>query len=138
MRGAVALQRLHSPQERPVRRRRSCPEQAIQKAVFAHIDARGVPGLFAFHPANGGWRSPVEAAILTSLGVRPGIPDIVCIYQGKIWMLELKAPGSKLTAAQIDCARRLRRAGATVGTAAGLDEALAWLANHGLLRGVVQ
>jgi hypothetical protein len=50
---------------RPRRRR---PEQTIQRALFAHIAMRGVPGLVAFHPANGGARKPVEAAIMKGLG----------------------------------------------------------------------
>jgi hypothetical protein len=32
------------------------PEQGIQ--VFEHLRLRGRPGVFAFHPANGGARSP--------------------------------------------------------------------------------
>ena len=35
--------------------------------------------MFAFHPANGGWRSRVEAAILKGMGVRAGVPDIIAI-----------------------------------------------------------
>jgi hypothetical protein len=51
-------------------------EQDIQRAVFQHIAQRGVPGLFAFHPANGGYRRPVEAKILQGQGVRAGVPDV--------------------------------------------------------------
>src|SRR5262249_9938599 len=43
-------------------------EEAIQRAVFEHLAVRGVPRLFAFHPANGGYRRPVEAARLKGLG----------------------------------------------------------------------
>jgi hypothetical protein len=39
------------------------PEQQIQRAVFQHLHQRGAPDVFAFHPANGGWRSAVEGAI---------------------------------------------------------------------------
>jgi hypothetical protein len=34
--------------------RRNRPEQAIQRAVFAHLGARPAPGVFAFHVPNGG------------------------------------------------------------------------------------
>jgi len=47
--------------------------------VFEHLAVRGVPRLFAFHPANGGYRRQVEAARLRGLGVRPGVPDVVAI-----------------------------------------------------------
>ena len=39
------------------------PEQQIQRAVFEHLAIRGAPKMFAFDPANGGWRSPIEAAM---------------------------------------------------------------------------
>jgi hypothetical protein len=52
--------------------RRAQPEAAIQRAVFEHFAVRGADDVFAFHPANGGWRSPAEAAILKGLGVRAG------------------------------------------------------------------
>jgi hypothetical protein len=38
---------------------RQRPEQAIQRAVFQQIAARGVPGVFAFHVSNGGYRKPI-------------------------------------------------------------------------------
>jgi hypothetical protein len=59
-----------------MRPRRQRPEQTIQRTVFQHIDARAAPGVFAFHPANGGYRKPIETKIMAGLGVRPGIPDV--------------------------------------------------------------
>ncbi|SRR6266487_3686480 len=102
------------------------PKQALQRAVFQHFDLRARPGVFAFHPANGGWRSRVEAAILKSLGVRAGVPDA-----------GLKAPGGRLTAIQKAVHDAMRAAGAMVATATGLDEALIQLEAWGLLRGTV-
>jgi hypothetical protein len=67
------------------------PESAIQKAVFQHLAARGCG--FAFHVPNGGWRSPIEAAILKGQGVRPGVPDLIVIKDGFPFALELKAEG---------------------------------------------
>jgi hypothetical protein len=90
-----------------VTRRR--PEQQLQRAVIDHIAWRAHPDAFAFHYPAGGWRSPIEAAILKSIGTIAGIPDIVI--------------------------ERLRRAGATVVTAFGLDQALAQLVRWDLLRG---
>jgi hypothetical protein len=46
------------------RARRAQPEAAIQRAVFQHLRTHAAPRVFAFHPANGGYRKPVEAAIL--------------------------------------------------------------------------
>jgi hypothetical protein len=57
--------------------RRARPEDSIQRAVFEHLRVRGAPNVFAFHPANGGYRRPVEASILKGLGVYAGVPDRV-------------------------------------------------------------
>jgi len=60
-------------------------EEAIQRAVFEHLAVRGVPRPFAFHPANGGYRLPVEAAHLKGLGVRPGVSDVIAIHRGQVY-----------------------------------------------------
>jgi len=62
----------------------------MQRAVFEHLAVRGAPGVFAFHPANGGYRRPIEAARLKGLGVRPGVPDVVAIHRGQVYAIELK------------------------------------------------
>jgi hypothetical protein len=114
------------------------PEQDIQRTVFQHLTVRGAPGTFAFHPANGGWRSRTEAKILKGLGVTAGTPDVIAIRDGRAYALELKAKDGKLSPAQRWAHAALRQAGAEVATANGLDEALAWLEQWGLLRGRAQ
>jgi hypothetical protein len=116
-------------------RRRRSPEGAIQSAVFAHLRARGAPGLFAFHPANGGYRKPIEAAILKGLGVVAGVPDVIIIHNGRVFCLELKAEGGRATDKQLACIAALRDAGALCSIAEGLDAALATLEAWGLLKG---
>src|SRR5262245_17133005 len=115
--------------------RRKRPEQAIQKAVFDHIRTRGVPGLFAFHPANGGYRKPIEAAILKGMGVVAGVPDVIAIHQGRCYAMELKPEGGKLTENQERALIALREAGAEATHAHGIDQALQILERWGLLRG---
>jgi hemin uptake protein HemP len=77
--------------------RRARPEQQLQKAVLDHLRRRAVPCTFAFHPANGGARSPVEARILKSQGVVARVPDIIIVHDGKTYGLELKAAGGRLS-----------------------------------------
>lgn len=110
------------------------PEQQIQRALFQHLALRAVPGAVAYHPFNGGFRKPVEAAIAKALGVLPGIPDVAIVARGEPFFLELKAPGGRLSAAQVDCQERLANAGAHVATAIGIDAALDQLAAWQLLR----
>lgn len=114
------------------------PEDHIQRAVFQHIRARGVPGLFAFHVPNGGYRRPREAAILQGLGVVAGVTDVIAIHQGRVFGLELKAEGGRPTAKQLAAIAAMEEAGAYTAIAEGLDRALAILESWGLLRGMVQ
>jgi hypothetical protein len=120
---------------RPHRRR---PEAAIQRAVFQHLRTRGAPGVFAFHPANGGYRKPVEAAILKGMGVVAGVPDVIAIHNGRVFCLELKVENGRATAKQLECIAALREAGAFTCIAEGLDRALACLEAWGLLIGRAQ
>jgi hypothetical protein len=117
------------------RHRRRSPEAAIQRAVFAHLRARGAPGLFAFHPANGGYRRPIEGAILKGLGVVAGTPDVFAVHEGRCFALELKAEGGRTTETQLATLAALEAAGAFTAIAEGLDRALACLEAWGLLRG---
>jgi hypothetical protein len=115
--------------------RRNHPEDTIQRAVFEHLAVRGASDVFAFHPANGGWRSRIEAAILKGLGVRSGVPDVIAIKAGRTYALELKAPGGQITATQRAAHAALRAAGAAVAVADGLDAAIEQLERWELLRG---
>jgi VRR-NUC domain len=111
-------------------------EDAIQRAVFEHLAVRGVPRLFAFHPANGGYRLPVEAARLRGLGVRPGVPDLIAIHTaGQVYAIELKREGGRATDAQLQAIEDIRAAGGHAQICQGLDDALAVLEEWGLLRG---
>jgi hypothetical protein len=110
-------------------------EAAIQRAVFQHLRLRGVPGVFASHPANGGYRKPIEAAILKACGVVAGVPHVICICQSKIYALELKAEGGRATPEQLEAVAAMEAAGAHCCIAEGLDRALAVLEGWGLLRG---
>ena len=82
--------------------RSACPESEgeIQRTVFAHFAMRGAPGIFAFHPANGGERSPIEAKILKGLGVRAEVPDVIAVHRGQVFALELKTVDGRTTSAQ--------------------------------------
>jgi hypothetical protein len=119
-----------------MRFRRKRPEDQIQRTVLQHLKIRAPRDCFFFHPANGGQRSPVEAAILNGLGVRAGVPDLIIIHAGEVFGLELKAEGGgKPTELQLEAQEAMRRAGAKVATATGLDAALKQLESWKLLKG---
>jgi len=114
---------------------RRWPEQQIQRAIIDHLAWRGQLDAFAFHVPLGGWRKPVEAAILKSVGTIAGLPDLIILYRGHCYALELKTERGRVTDVQRVTHERLRRAGATVATAFGLDQPLAQLVRWDLLRG---
>src|SRR5262245_58404644 len=113
----------------------SRPEQQIQRAVFEHFRMRAAPGVIAWHTPNGGWRSKAEASILAGLGVRSGMPDVFALRNGRLFALELKPDGGRLTESQEQTLIALRAAGAEATHTHGLDQALAKLEQGGLLRG---
>src|SRR5262245_52577820 len=93
------------------------------------------PGVFAFHPANGGYRKPIEAAILKGLGVTAGVPDVIAIHEGRCYAIEVKAEGGRPTPKQLEAIAALEAAGAYTCIAEGLDRALAVLEAWALLKG---
>jgi hypothetical protein len=93
------LRCIEAREERPTaRQRHHRPEDAIQRAIVQHYRQRAAPGVFMFAVPNGGFRRPVEAAILKATVA--GIPDTIWIKDGQVYALELKAPGGRLTPAQ--------------------------------------
>jgi hemin uptake protein HemP len=114
--------------------RRRQPEAQLQRAVLDHLAWRAVPGAWWCHYPAGGWRSPIEAAILKSLGTVAGVPDLLIVHRGQLYALELKTKYGRLTQTQIDTQARMRAAGATVATAVEIDAALAQLEQWQLLR----
>ena len=69
------------------------------------------------------------------MGVRPGVADIVVIKDGRCYGLELKTENGRVSPAQREALDAMKAAGADVGVAHGLDEALAWLTERGILKG---
>jgi hypothetical protein len=110
-------------------------ETQIQRAVFQHLRQRGADNVFAFHVPNGGYRRPTEAAIFKGLGQVNGVPDVIIIHRGICYALELKTCSGKLSREQTDTLIEMRRCGCDTGYAHGLDAALAWLEERGILRG---
>jgi hypothetical protein len=118
-----------------MRYRRRRPEDAIHRVLLQHLRLRAPRDCFFTHFPAGGARPPVEAAIMKGLGVRAGVPDLLIVHEGTLYGLELKADGRKSTALQEETQEALRRAGAVVATAVGLDAALKQLERWHLLKG---
>jgi hypothetical protein len=113
-------------------------ENAIQRAVFAHIRMRGAANVFGFHPRNGGQDQRHLAGINVGLGVVSGVPDVVVIKGGVPFALELKTATGKLSPDQARVLGLMRAAGCECDVAFGPDAAIQWLEAMGILRGEVQ
>lgn len=83
-------------------KKRNRPEQAIQAALAEYLQLLENQGrLWFYHVPNGGVRSPVEAAIMKGLGVKPGVYDLCLMFpDGKAAYIELKAEGGRTSVAQ--------------------------------------
>jgi hypothetical protein len=115
-------------------------ENQIQRAVFDNLRQHAAPGVFAFHPKNGGiHQRGRRRGINAGLGVVSGIPDVIVIRPGQVFALELKTTSKKATVSdeQIATMKKMEAVGVICHVARGLDAALHWLKEHGLLRGTV-
>lgn len=106
-------------------------EQAAQKIVCQWLDLRR---LLYCHVPNGGKRSAIEAKIFRSLGVKPGVPDILIFdpprrsggYVGVA--LELKRErGGRVSDYQAQWHRDLADRGWLVRCYGGSHAAIDWL-----------
>jgi hypothetical protein len=102
--------------------------------VVAQLAMLARPRVEYFHPANGEPRSAIVGAKLKAMGVWPGVPDLCLIADGRIYMLELKKTGARLSPTQKETMYRLEQAGAVCAVACGLDAAIKQLGEWGLLR----
>lgn len=62
---------------------------------------------------NGGKRHTREAARMTRLGIRAGIPDLHIAYAGRLYCLELKSPKGTLSEVQMQTISKLADCGVT-------------------------
>jgi hypothetical protein len=117
---------------RPRKRKIARPEQDLQASLCRFLD-RTLPGdCFYFACPNGGWRSPIEAAILKGQGVKAGVPDLIFAYQGKMFALEMKSEVGRLSLSQRGVHDRLRNAGVRVEVARSFHEAIERLREFGI------
>lgn len=99
------------------------PEQQLHRAILQYIHLQ-YPKILVFHPANGGFRTVVEASIFKSLGVKAGTPDLCLLWKpGKVAFLEVKAGLGRLTTHQQSFHRWLGDLCIPVATVRSLEEA---------------
>lgn len=109
-------------------------EDEFQSTVIRWLDALDwIDEVFVFHPANGGKRSLITAAILQRMGVRPGVGDLcLMLGGGRVAWLELKLGTGQQSDAQKDFARICKRLGHPYAVAWTFDEVVAALTSFGV------
>lgn len=112
------------------------PEQDLQRSIVKELPRVLRPGVVFYHPANGGKRSAIEAAIFTALGVRPGVSDLAFILppHGRAAFIELKAEKGELSDHQREFRADCLIVGALWAMCRTFDEAMQTLSAWGALR----
>lgn len=114
--------------------RKDQPEFRLQCAVAGQLRFRAMPGLYWTALPFGEKRTAETGARLKRMGVRPGAPDLLLIWQGRTIGLELKAEGGRLTDTQRATQADWTLSGGLYHVAKGFHEAIAFLDMLGVLR----
>ena len=106
-------------------------ERQLHQGVAKFLDRLGI---LWFHPPNGGSRDPREARILKSMGVKPGVPDIIIVWDPMV-AIELKTAKGRPSRHQTAWLTALRDNGWVAEIARSYDDVLAILRSVGILEG---
>lgn len=91
------------------------PEAALQRAVAVYLaDVLPHDAYWTAVDAGQGKMDMVAAAIRKSRGVKAGFPDVLVIYRGLVFGVELKAPAGRTQDVQHATHAAMRQAGAQV------------------------
>lgn len=102
-------------------------EAEIQRAVFAEIASRGMPGVVA-------WAVPNNREARRTVGFKAGVSDVNAVHRGKFYAMELKKDGGRPSQEQLEYIAAINIAGGYAFVAEGRDQAIACLEAWGLLR----
>jgi hypothetical protein len=124
------------------------PEQDLHESVADALDKLLMPPAKWFAMPMGHIKlTKAQAAKLTRIGAKPGIPDVLVVYDARIIGIELKRHGGRLSRTRIVRTRRgglrelagqedvfplLEAAGMTIGVCDSLPAVLAFLAAAGV------
>ena len=98
-------------------------EDRIQQDIYLwfHNEYPKLRGLL-FHPANGGSRNSREGAKFKSMGVFPGVADLLFIYDRQLYAIELKTPKGSQSEVQKYWESRVKKEGVYYTIIRSLEE----------------
>lgn len=108
------------------RRVRKHEEQHLQQAVAKFLDSVLLPGVMWAAIGHGGGGA-TRGAILKSMGLKPGWPDIIIAAQGVSVGLELKAKDGRASPAQVAVQTGLIECGWKIYLCRSIEDVLAAL-----------
>lgn len=94
------------------------PEELLTARCADFLRLAAPPDLFFLHIPNEGQRHVVGHTILKAMGFVVGAPDLLLIFRGQVFVVEVKVHPKKPTADQLEVMRRVIEAG---GRAAWID-----------------
>ena len=111
-------------------------EGPIHRSIIEYLRII-LPGSVVFHPSN---EIPIKGkAIARAIakakwnGTTPGYPDIICHWQGRTVLFEVKAPGGYLSPAQKVLKVELEAQSIPYGLVRSIDDTTVYLSEWGLL-----
>lgn len=107
-------------------------EAAFQQEVVWYLQTFLQDRAFFFSVPNEGRRSLVNGAQLKRMGLRSGVADIVVVWDGKVFFIELKAGKNKQTDAQIAFHHDCIVANTPYAVCRTLEEVVAYLRANGV------
>src|SRR5260221_7370745 len=108
-------------------------EAALHKAAAKYL-AFALPADAVFTTIGHGGGGRVRGAQLKARGMVAGFPDLLILWQGKAFCIELKSENGRLSKEQEALHERLRLAGCFVETCHSLDEVETELVLWGLAK----
>jgi len=119
-------------------RKRARTEDALQIAAVTALGLILAPEVVFFHVPNGGFRRKAEAARLSAMGVRAGVPDLLFLHAERCFGVELKSATGRTSPEQKAAHAAFAAAGVLVAVARSLPEILGALTSWNIpMRGRV-
>ena len=100
---------------------RKAPERLLHKAVAAYLQlVLPLRSFWTTFPAGGG--GAIRGATLKAQGLKPGVPDVLIVYAGLAYWLELKAVKGKTSPQQDATIALLEHAGSPTAICRSIDD----------------
>ncbi|WP_398457379.1 VRR-NUC domain-containing protein [Sphingomonas albertensis] len=112
------------------------PEDALQASVAAYLDVALPSASWWTATANGAFlggdvkRRAIQSRRMKAAGVKNGTPDILIVWDGRLFAVELKTAKGKLTESQKDASDAIVGAGGGWTVARSIDDVSAFLRAH--------